>query len=209
MIKLQFWLKQGSETLRLPVPPKEYMVKRNGNNESFKVEGMGEISFIGKTGLASCSIESLFPKTHYSFCEYRNFPKPQKCVEIIERFWGSGKPVRYTITGTKLNMLCTIESFEYGEKDGTGDIFYTLELKEYRQVVLQTTSVKSANILAKREVTKQVPNKCTVKKGDTPYSIAKRVYGDGNRYKEILTKNNFQNFNTLSTIVRVGMSLIV
>ena len=41
--------------------------------------------------------------------------------------------VKLIITGI-LSMKVTIESFEWGENDGTGDISYTLSMKEYRTV---------------------------------------------------------------------------
>ena len=49
--------------------------------------------------------------------------------------------VKLIITGTPINFRCTIESFEWGEEDGTGDITYTLTLKEYRSVSAGSSSV--------------------------------------------------------------------
>lgn len=192
---MEFWLKQDNETFKLPVPPKEYTVSRSCNNGTIEVENIGEVSFIGKTGLATATLESFFPNKVYNFCQYRTFPKPKDCVAIIEKWQNSGKPVRYTITGTNVNMECTIENFEYKEQDGTGDIFFTLELKEYRRIVLETQKVMSASTVkpvvttSKRPVVKSTAKTYTVVKGDSLWLIAKKVYGNGNRWKEIQNKN--------------------
>lgn len=133
---MEFWLIQGSEKLRLPVPPPNYSIKKSLNNGTAVVEGLGEISFIGKPKLAEIpSIESFFPKRVYSFCQYKTFPEPKACTDLIEKWMASGKPIRYIVPGA-INTECTIDSFEYGVRDGTGDVYFSLTLKEYRTIAL-------------------------------------------------------------------------
>lgn len=198
---MEFWLKQNNDSLRLPVPPANYGVKTALNNSSFMVEGFGEISFIGKPKLAEiASIESFFPKQEYSFCQYTGFPTPMECVNLIEKWRLSGNPIRYIITDTLVNILCTIESFEFKEQDGTGDIYFTLELKEYRLVNAATQQISdTANSLnfnaanqlvtATRTIDKTVPNTYTVQSGDTLYTIAKKLTGDSTNWSLIYAKN--------------------
>ena len=133
---VEFWLIQGNEKLQLPVPPPKYAIKRSQNNSTVIVEGLGEVSFIGKPKLAEIPlIESFFPKRVYSFCQYKTFPTPKECTDTIEKWMTSGKPIRYLVTGA-INTECTIEDFEYGERDGTGDVYFTLNLKEYKIITL-------------------------------------------------------------------------
>lgn len=198
---MEFWLKQNNDSLRLPVPPPSYGVKTGLNNSSFMVEGFGEISFIGKPKLTEIApIETFFPKQNYNFCQYTGFPTPQECVNKIEKWRMSGNPIRYIITDTLVNILCTIESFEWKEQDGTGDIYFTLELKEYRLVSAATQQVSStanslnfnaANqlITATRTVDKAIPTTYTVKEGDTLYTIAKKLTGDSTDWSLIYAKN--------------------
>ena len=91
-------------------------------------------------------------------------------------------------------MNCTIEAFEWGENDGTGDIFYTISFKEYRNVVASKSNVSQessgsgesasqvagANGGAARTEPKVSSRRYTVKKGDTLTSIAKRLTGSSN-----------------------------
>jgi hypothetical protein len=132
---MEFWLIQGNDTLQLPVPPANYSIKKALNNSLLLVEGMGEISFIGKPKLSEIApIESFFPNHPYSFCQYTTFPTPKECTDLIEKWIASGNPIRYLVTGTSINLQCSIESFEYGERDGTGDVYFTLILKEYKTI---------------------------------------------------------------------------
>lgn len=133
---MEFWFKQGSESLQLPVPPPNYAIKKSLNNSTIVVEGLGEVSFIGKARLAEIpTIQSFFPKRVYSFCQYKTFPTPKECIDLIEKWMLSGKPIRYLVTGA-INTECSIESFEYGVRDGTGDVYFSLELKEYKVIAL-------------------------------------------------------------------------
>jgi hypothetical protein len=133
---MEYWLIQGNEKLQLPVPPPNYAFKRALNNSTIVVEGLGEISFIGKPKLAEIPpIESFFPNRNYSFCQYSTFPTPKDCIDLIEKWMLSGKSIRYIVTGV-INTECSIEDFEYGERDGTGDVYFTINLKEHRIVVI-------------------------------------------------------------------------
>ena len=131
---MEFWLMQDSEKLQLPVPPANYAIKRSLNNSTIVVEGLGEVSFIGKPKLAEIpTIESFFPAQAYSWCQYSAFPTPKECTDLIEKWIASGKPIRYLVTGA-INTECSIEDFEYGERDGSGDVYFSLTLKEYRTI---------------------------------------------------------------------------
>lgn len=131
---MEFWLMQDEEKFQLPVPPSEYNMPSEINLDVFEVESLGEISFIGKRKLSNMSISSFFPNQKYNFCQYSNFPEPYECVKLIKKWQESGKPIRLVITETDVNMLCTIERFSYGEKFGDRDVYFTLDLREYRKL---------------------------------------------------------------------------
>lgn len=132
---MEFWIRQDNYSLRLPIPPANYKLKWANNNSSFLVEGMGEVSFLGKPKLVEIDpIQSFFPLRETTLCQYTGFPSPKECTALIQMFKDSGKLIRYIITDTPVNILCSIESFEIEEKDGTGDIYFTLQLKEYKVI---------------------------------------------------------------------------
>lgn len=133
---IEFWFNQDSTWLQLPVPPSSYSLKLGNNNSVVNVESIGEINILGESKLSEISFESFFPAKKYYFCTYSNIPKPFDCVAQIEAWRKRKKPIRVILTGTNINDLFSIETFEYGEKDGTGDIYFTLALKQYKVLKL-------------------------------------------------------------------------
>lgn len=137
---MEVWLK-GCKKVRIPVLPSEYTVSSGQNNTVVNVIGLGDVVLKGKRGLRSISFSSFFPmKYDSSFCEYTGLKSPKAYVELIEKMKRAGT-VKLIITGTQINFRCTIESFEWGENDGTGDINYTLSFQEYRAPSSSTSSV--------------------------------------------------------------------
>ena len=121
---------------QFPILPEKYSLKTGNNNTIIIVEDLGEINLLGKTKLADIIIESFFPNQVYSVCQYTTFSKPYVIVKMIENWRTSSITPRLIITGTDVNMLVSIETFEHGEQDGTGDVYFTLTLKEYKVIPL-------------------------------------------------------------------------
>lgn len=138
---VEVWFGQDNKWLQLPVPPSNYSLKTDNNNVSIVVESVGELNILGESKLSQITIESFFPSQNYTFCTYSTFPKPNECVTQMETWRTSKKPVRLVLTGTKVNDLFSIESFEYGQKDGTNDIYFTITLKQYKVIALNQAIV--------------------------------------------------------------------
>ncbi len=203
---MEYWLIQGEQKLQLPVPPPTYEIAKSMNNATETVENVGEISFLGKPKLRTISLSSFFPLRVYPFCQYKTFPKPMDCVKLIETWQENEKPIRLVITGTLINTLFSIESFTYGSADGTGDVKFQLDLKEYKVIKTATVlSIASVTAQVVRPVEKATPANYTVKAGDTLWAIAKRQYGDGSKYTDIATKNGLANPNK----IQVGQVLLL
>jgi LysM repeat protein len=195
---MEFWLTYNNreETLQLPVPPSSFNIQQGNNNTTVNINSFGEFALIGKSKLASIEISSFFPSKVYSFCQYTTFPIPYDCVALIEKWRLTGRPIRLTITDTNVNMPVAIESFSYGEKDGTGDIYFSLSLKEYRfQDVAE--SISASGVETERAVEETKALTYTVIEGDTLWGIAKKVYGDGSLYSELAVKNSIVDINTI------------
>lgn len=210
---MEFWLSfnNGVEKLQLPVPPPSFEISNGNNNTTVNINDIGEINLIGKGRLATITINSFFPAQQYPFCQYSGFPTPYDCVSMIERWRTSGKPIRLIITDTDVNIAATIENFNYGEQDGTRDVYFTLELKEYRFISVTSSAVmvnKSGGLMQKapkRPTEKQVPKQYVIRSGDTLYTIAKRLTGNGANYKTIAAKNGIKDPNKIN----VGQKLVI
>jgi hypothetical protein len=138
---MEIWLKQRSKRVMLPVLPQEYQVTSDQNNTVVNVIGIGDVVLKGKRGLQRITFSSFFPMRYdRSFCETSNLRKPKEYVKLIESMKRSGA-LKSIITETPVNYWSTIETFEWGEQDGTGDIYYTLTLQEYRAPSVSVSSV--------------------------------------------------------------------
>lgn len=188
----------GAEILELPVLPDQLEISTGLSNSTLEVVSLGEIGVIGNRRLNTITISSFFPKNYASYCQYIDIPEPSAAVETIEKWRDSKRPIRLSITGEALNisMACMIEDFSYREKGGQpGDIYYDLDLKEYRfiqaKVIKESTGTAGQQLSVKsvRADDRQIPATYTVKEGDALYTIAKRFYNDGAKWRELYEKN--------------------
>lgn len=128
------------QVIKLPVTPNVFNVKSPWGNNKFETINQGEIKIIGQKGLRSLSIQSFFPVKDYSFIQDKTYIG-WEYVDIIEKWRERRVPVRLVITDTPINLAVTIDEFDYGTQDGTGDIYYTLTLSEYKFISLQEKRV--------------------------------------------------------------------
>ena len=183
---MEIWLKQGGVNFRFAVLPPEYETTSESGNTQVIINALGEINLLGKRKLKSISFSSLFPNEKYYFCEYTSFPTPPESVEMIEGMKNNGV-MQLIMTGTPVNMDCTIESFVWGENDCTKDINFTIEFKEYRKVVVKTVS--SAPAEPQRAAKEVKSTTYTVVKGDNLSKIAKNLTGSSGNWKTIYEQN--------------------
>lgn len=221
---MEFWLKynNGAETLWLPVNPETVSVSSPYGYEDVSVSNFGEYTIIGNRQLKSFSISSFFPNEYNaSYCAYQPLPNPWDTVTQIERWKESGKPVRFVVTGTPVNVAVTIRNFTYEERAGSpGDVYFTLEMKEYVFLNIKRKSDATSNgsstsskgpavtIAAYRPSTKETPSSYTVKAGDSLWKIAARVYGDGDKWRAIYDKNKSV-IGPNPNLIRPGQKLVI
>lgn len=190
---MEFWIKQNEGALQLPVKPTEFNVTVAHRNTVVNVIQIGDINLMGKTGLREVSLSSFFPANDYNFSNNFGRKDPIACVDQLEGWRNSGKPIRVIITDL-LNMEATIESFTWGERDATGDIYYTLALKEYKKIKTKTAT---ATVETAKPTTRDITDIVNsifgqwyvIKKGDSLWSIAKKFYGNGAQYTKIYNAN--------------------
>lgn len=161
----QLWISQGKDKLRFPVLPSELEITNNVQNETVKVASFGELTFIDVPSAKQVSFTSLFPKKYSPIAEYKSIPSPENAIAKIERMMRSKKSVRLIVTGTKINMTCSIESFTH--KEGSydiGDREFTIELKEYKTASPRKIKRKKKQNKRKRNGLQKHHQKCTPSK---------------------------------------------
>ncbi|MGF7045680.1 hypothetical protein J2T13_000140 [Paenibacillus sp. DS2015] len=221
--KTQFWLKfnNSAETLWLPVNPGSISVSSTHGYEDVEVSNIGEYTILGNNKLKEFTISSLFPRDyHGSYCNYSNLRDPWACASLIEGWQRSGRPIRFIMTGTPVNIAVTIRSFEYEERGGEpGDVYYTLQMKEYVSITASkksqpmttaSTTPKLTSTTAQRSTSVNKISAYTVKSGDSLFKIAAKaeVYGRGDDWHKIYNANKKvigANPNTL----KLGIKLVI
>ena len=56
-----------------------------------------------------------------------------------------GKPLRVIVTDSPTNMQCLIQQFDTVEQDGTRDLYFTLNLLEYRPIEVPNLNNNNAS----------------------------------------------------------------
>lgn len=205
---MDFYLSYNNneEQLRLPVTPGQFELSQRNNNTVVNINALGEINLIGKKGLASISLSSFFPVQEYYFCKYTGFPKPYECVKMIQKWRDSGRPIRLIITGTSINYAMTIENFIFSEQDGTRDVYFTLELREYvftkqvKPTKVATPNGTQVTVPATKRETKPIPSKYKAQKGDNMYTVAKKTTGSMSNAKAIAKTNKRDQYKGMDLV---------
>lgn len=208
---MEFWIKQDNNgELQLPVKPTDFTVAVAHRNTLVNVIQLGDINLMGKTGLREISLSSFFPAKDYNFSINTDRQDPIDCVNQIEEWRTSGDPVRVIITEL-LNMEATIESFVWGEQDATGDIYYTVSLKEYKKIKTKTATVTIATVTPTTRTTQSEDTNSgttyTVVSGDSLWKISKQFYGNGSKYMTIYNANTDKISNP--NLIYVGQVLTI
>jgi len=130
--EISYTLSANGQEVVLPVDLESYECKVGNNNETINIINAGEYLMKGKTGLKSISLSSFFPAQEYNFAHYGG--NPWGVADTIEEWRKNNETVEFSISGTSVEFKCLIENFTVGENDGSGDVYYTIELREYREI---------------------------------------------------------------------------
>lgn len=198
---MEIWLKTTEDKVMIPVLPSSFQVQSPQNNETVTTVNGKEVTLIGERGLRSISWSSFIPREKSRYLERKaNYNgKPYAYLARIGKM--KGKVITLVITGTSINYQATIENLEYREEDGSGDVYYSIELKEYKGIeIKKNNSQKSSEIVDKNATkikkvetktkTREVKSEIyTVRKGDTLTSIAKKKTGSSSNWCAIYNQN--------------------
>lgn len=176
---MEIWLKQGKKELQLPILPGEVGQSSEQDNKTEIVNALGEVNLLGLPKLEIVQLDAHFPKEAMYYDQYSGYPAPENCVKMIEEMKQNGV-IRFIVTPL-INYEATIEQFEWKYKDGTEDIYYTVQIKRYRRPVKKRSTKKAKKVTV------------TVKKGDTWAKLAKKYTGSSKNAKKIAKQNKMAN----------------
>ena len=122
------------DKMRLPVVQPTYTFSEGQSNSKQEVVNYGEMSIKGKRNLKKFSYSSFYPATYdSSYCQFSNLMNPIKFIKKLLIKKELGETVSFTFPKYKINgEPWLIDSLQYKSGDGTKDIFYSIEMSEYR-----------------------------------------------------------------------------
>ena len=224
---MEIYLGTDDDKIRFPVVPSAIGVNRSNNIDTQSVLKLGEVPIFNGTSLKTIELTSFFPNQEYSFCDYTGFMKPYQFSEKIQKWMYEGKPLRIIVTDSPTNMQCLIQQFDTVEQDGTRDLYFTLNLLEYRPIEVpnlsnsnQSNNLNSNNSNNSQNTSR--PNNKTntnssnqqkshkVVKGDSLWDISQKYYGNGGLYPKIKEANKAK-YPSLSksNVIYTNMELII
>ena len=213
---MEIYLGTDNDKIRFPVVPSSIGVNRSNNIDTQAVIKLGEVPIFNGTSLKTIELTSFFPNQEYNFCDYTGFMKPYEFSEKIQKWMYEGKPLRVIVTDSPTNMQCLIQQFDTVEQDGTRDLYFTLNLLEYRPIEVSnlnnSSSSSSSDNLTRpsEEITNNTQKTHKVVKGDCLWDIAQKYYGKGSLYPKIKEANKSK-YPSLAknNVIYVNWELIV
>lgn len=199
----QFYL----DGVQLPVAPSKLQLKIKNQNKTMTLINESEVNVLKLPGLTEISFDFMIPHTQYPFAEYPGgFKPPKYFLDKLETLKTGKKPFQFIVSrispggeryfGTDLKV--SIEDYTIKEDAGDGfDLTISIKLKQYRDygaklvtVIEDSAGQKTAEVKKSRPTESKPEAKTyTVQKNDTLYNIAKKMLGDGARWKEIYNLN--------------------
>lgn len=189
-------LKSASAEIMLPVTPESYEVATGINTTAVNVVGVGDVVIAGNQRAEPMSLSGFFPAQSYGFAAAA-YTDPYLLRATIEGWVQNKEVVRFIVSGTSVNLPMIIEGIQYGERDGSNDVYYTIDLMPYTYLSAPTVSAQAGTLDRPVETPPAVQDTYTVVKGDTLWELARKYYGDPQLAYKMATANNITNPNLI------------
>ena len=162
----------SGEEMILPVTPSSWKWGMGNAVGATQVEQIGAVHLAGRPTLTTETIIGMFPIQRYAFCEPEAVADPEMYIKWFQDHAVAGTVLRYIVTGTSVNAPVIISGIVVGQSGGSGNVDYTLTLKEYRPIA---TPVVEKSV---QPVTAGMPAEGhVVVSGDSLWMLCQRYYG--------------------------------
>lgn len=197
----------------LPIPPAKLELKIDNKNKTYDLINYSEINVLKNPGLTSIEFEILLPNVKYPFATYNdNFHNAKYYLEILEKLKTNRSAFQFIVvrrfTDNKAiydtNIKVSLEDYTITDSTDEGfDNKVKIKLKQYREYSTKTVNITIKQyqqpIVNRTVTTNDTKNiasasntsgqNYTVKRGDCLWNIAKKFYGNGNKYTTIYNAN--------------------
>lgn len=188
-----------NRTLTMPVTPPDFYVEEGRLTETLEMASFGQVNLPGLRSLFNERLEFLLPSSPRSYTAGGWTGDPYAAVDLLRQWSLDGDVLRLIATGTPVNVPVLLGPVRYGERDGTGDVYVTLELRQHRELAEERTEANpdTGNLIRSAPREEQAETACTVASGDTLWGICRRHYGDGALARRLAAFNGIKNANLI------------
>ena len=197
--KMMFKAETGQE-MTLPVTPASYTVRKGKQVQTVDVYTLGAYTVPTTDARESITMAVFLPSSNRSYCvQYTE--QSVILAWLLQQIENRAK-LRFIVSGTAVNLPVYFTNLEYGEQDGTNDIYGTLTMQPY--VTLAAPTVETLTTTAKTAVREETDRQTsattyTVKTGDNLWNICRKFYGDGTLCYKLAAYNGIKNANLIYT----------
>lgn len=200
------------EMFDLPINPAEFEFTEGHNNQRITLLNIGEVNLIGHRGLVTGTLSGFFPSSRSPLARYAD-REPMEYIRLLKKWKSKPQPIRVIISDCDFNLAMSIDSLTYGHREGDRDVYYTLDLSEYRflnvpAVKTEAQAASQTSGLNARPNTQEAPKTATVVAGDCLWNLAKKYYGDGAQYKKIYEANKAV-IGSNPNLIKPGQKLVI
>lgn len=183
--------------IHFPINPEHITCQTGNRTQTFEPINLGEIVLPRGRMSTRFTLEGFFPgEARKNDPKVKNWVHPKELTSTLSLWRNQGATLRLLVTETPINHNVIFDgddSFEHDWKGGHGDCWYTIRLVEARDLIVRTEAEASQKTTTTSQQTaRSTPTKqktYTVKSGDSLWTIAKKLLGDGGRWKELYNAN--------------------
>ena len=136
----------GKEVV-LPITPESFTIDHGNHIETVNLHTVGDYHLPSGRTLFTCKISGMLPRQQYPFVFAGSSLNPYEYIYFFELTSDKKQVCRFAISDTPTIADVYIENFQYGEKDGTNDVYYTITLRRHMPVkAVQSTDSTSSEI---------------------------------------------------------------
>lgn len=178
----------------LPVTPESYTIDHGNHVETVNLHTIGDYHLPGGRTLFTCTLSGMLPRKRYAFVMPEASLDPYTYIDFFEFSSDRREVCRFVVSDTPTIADVLIENWQYGERDGTNDVYYTLTLRRFIPAQgARTQSLVTAAPARGTSPQTAVQQTYTVVRGDTLSAIAKRFYGNAALYPSLAKANSIAN----------------